>query len=99
MVGLAVAITLVTVSGRPFATCSNDSQTGKNYVNAEVEPYVAVDPMNAMNVIGVWQAGSVVERRSAWPGRGFFLRWGRNLGRDTTALQRLCERAQIRASL
>jgi hypothetical protein len=56
MVGLAAATTLVTVSGpSPYATCPNDGQTGTNYVNAEVEPYVAVNPTNTGNIIGVWQ--------------------------------------------
>ena len=52
----AVVTPLVTVSGpSPYATCSNDSQSGKNFVNAEVEPYVAVNPHTAGNIIGVWQ--------------------------------------------
>jgi hypothetical protein len=56
MVGLALAVTLVTVSGpSPYATCSNDAQTGTNYVNAEVEPHVAVNPASSNNIIGVWQ--------------------------------------------
>ncbi len=50
------AVMLVTVSGpSPYAACSNDSQTGKNFVNAEVEPYVAVNPHLAGNIVGVWQ--------------------------------------------
>src|SRR6266705_366242 len=50
------AASLVLVSGpSPYATCSNDSQSGKNYVNAEVEPWVAENPANSSNIIGVWQ--------------------------------------------
>jgi len=30
-------------------------QTGTNYPNAEVEPWVAVNPSNLRNIIGVWQ--------------------------------------------
>jgi Neuraminidase (sialidase) len=55
-VGLAAASSLVLVSGpSPYATCSNDGQTGKNFVNAEVEPWVAENPANSSNLIGVWQ--------------------------------------------
>ncbi len=51
-----VVTPLVTVSSTdPYATCSNDSQSGKNFVNAEVEPYVAVNPASTSNIIGVWQ--------------------------------------------
>ncbi len=48
--------TLVTVSGpSPYAGCSNAGQPGTNYVNAEVEPYVAANPHLAGNIVGVWQ--------------------------------------------
>jgi hypothetical protein len=40
----------------PFATCAIEALPGElNYVNAEVEPWVAVNPRNPANVIGVWQ--------------------------------------------
>src|SRR2546422_795984 len=46
---------LVKVSGpSPYATCTIGGP-GTNYVNAEVEPYVAVNPTNAANIVGVWQ--------------------------------------------
>jgi hypothetical protein len=59
-VGLVHASSLVTVSGpSPYANCSNAGQTGTNYVNAEVEPFVAVNPATIgtahVNVVGVWQ--------------------------------------------
>jgi len=55
VVGVAAAATVVTVSGpSPFASCTIGGP-GTNYVNAEVEPWVAVNPTNAQNVIGVWQ--------------------------------------------
>ena len=58
--GLVRAASLVLVSGpSPYATCSNAGQSGTNSVNAEVEPYVAVNPStvrtSSVNVIGVWQ--------------------------------------------
>src|SRR2546425_5356174 len=56
--GLVYASTvspLVLVSGpSPYATCTIGGP-GTNYVNAEVEPYVAVNPTNHSNIIGVWQ--------------------------------------------
>src|SRR5258708_39280385 len=47
---------LTLVSGpSPFASCMVGSGPGAiNFTNAEVEPYVAVNPTNSKNVIGVW---------------------------------------------
>jgi hypothetical protein len=58
--GPVLAATLVTVSGQsPYAGCSDDSQPGTIYVNAEVEPSVSVHPTTvgtgSVNVVGVWQ--------------------------------------------
>lgn len=40
----------------PFANgCAGTAPSGTVYVNAEVEPFVAVNPRNAANLIGVWQ--------------------------------------------
>jgi Neuraminidase (sialidase) len=40
----------------PFiAGCNGAPQTGTNYPNAEVEPWIAVNPRNSNNLIGVWQ--------------------------------------------
>ncbi len=40
----------------PFAAgCEGAAVNGTLYVNAEVEPYVAVNPANGANLIGVWQ--------------------------------------------
>jgi hypothetical protein len=42
--------------GSPFlANCEGVTQTGISYVNAEVEPSVAVNPVNQDNLIGAWQ--------------------------------------------
>src|SRR2546422_9824218 len=48
---------LVIVSGpSPYAACAQPLFPGEtNYVNAEVEPWVAVNPASAGNVVGVWQ--------------------------------------------
>ena len=53
-----VAGDLVKVSGAsPFAAkCGLAGQTGKNYPNSEVEPYVAVNPHNEQNIVAVWQS-------------------------------------------
>jgi hypothetical protein len=46
---------LTLVSGpSPFASCTIDGP-GTNYVNAEVEPRVAVNPTNPSNIVGVFQ--------------------------------------------
>jgi len=48
---------LVLVSGpSPYASCTiGGTSSSINYVNAEVEPYVAVNPTDHTNLIGVWQ--------------------------------------------
>jgi hypothetical protein len=35
--------------------CNGAPQAGKLYPNAEVEPFVAVNPRNPLNLVGVWQ--------------------------------------------
>src|SRR5918997_2716497 len=53
-----VAGSLVRVSGTsPFAgsNCGLAGQTGKNFLNSEVEPFVDVNPANGDNIIGAWQ--------------------------------------------
>src|SRR5947209_8012504 len=55
-VSAAGASAPTTVSGpSPYASCSDANQPGTNYANAEVEPQVAVNPANTMNIIGAWQ--------------------------------------------
>ncbi|MDQ4504564.1 sialidase family protein [Sinomonas sp. ASV322] len=40
----------------PYASCTVGGAPGAvNYPNAEVEPWVAVNPKNPLNVVGVWQ--------------------------------------------
>lgn len=61
LVGPAVAVgPLTVVSGpSPYASCQNAGEPGTVYVNAEVEPSVAVNPATSgsstLNIIGVWQ--------------------------------------------
>src|ERR1700694_3403353 len=56
------------VSGpSPFANCAVQPLPGEpNYLNAEVEPWLAINPRNASNLIGVWQQ----DRWSAGGARG-----------------------------
>jgi hypothetical protein len=55
--GATTVTPLVLVSGpSPYASCSIGAGPGSvNYTNAEVEPYVAVNPAVTSNLIGVWQ--------------------------------------------
>lgn len=40
----------------PFAAgCEGEVQAGTNYVNAEVEPYLAIHPADPQRMVGVWQ--------------------------------------------
>lgn len=40
----------------PFpANCDGVASTGTVFVNAEVEPYLAVNPLDSNNLVGVWQ--------------------------------------------
>lgn len=50
----AWAAPVLVSSSNPFATCVIGGP-GTNYLNAEVEPWVAVNPANPSNIIGVWQ--------------------------------------------
>lgn len=52
-----VVFKLTAVSGlSPFTPgCEGAPQTGTVYPNAEVEPWVAVDPTNPKHIVGVWQ--------------------------------------------
>jgi BNR repeat-like domain/BNR/Asp-box repeat len=52
----AFAATVVTASGpSPFAACSQPAVGGTNFLNTEVEPYLAVNPSSTANLIAVYQ--------------------------------------------
>ena len=59
ILGLSTSVlagSLVTVSGpSPYAGCSNAGQSGTNFVNAEEEPQVSVNPANPANIVGAFQ--------------------------------------------
>jgi hypothetical protein len=55
-VGVARASTLITVSSTdPYAGCSIAGQPGINFPDAEVEPWISVNPKNPNNIVGAWQ--------------------------------------------
>jgi hypothetical protein len=54
IVSAAVAPLTLVSSPSPFAACTT-SGTDTNYVNDEVEPFIAVDPTDANHMIGVYQ--------------------------------------------
>src|SRR5947208_13135987 len=47
-------ITLVSGTS-PYASCSVGAGSGTVYVNAEVEPQVAINPSNPSNIVAAWQ--------------------------------------------
>jgi hypothetical protein len=52
----AVGPTVQVSGASPFdANCGLAGQTGTNYPNSEVEPYVEVNPNDRANLIGAWQ--------------------------------------------
>ena len=56
MTAYAVVGNTVTVTGTsPFSLGCEQTTTAGAYPGAEVEPFVATDPTNARNLIGVWQ--------------------------------------------
>ena len=81
---------LITVSGpSPYAPgCDAAPVTGVAFTNAEVEPQLAVNPQNPLNLIGVWQQ----DRWSNGGGRalrtGFSLDGGRTWGYSQAAFSR-----------
>lgn len=56
-VGVALALGgPVTISGpSPFASCAAPAAGGTSFLDSEVEPFVAVDPVKAGRAIAVWQ--------------------------------------------
>jgi len=56
----------------PFAPgCNGVPQTGTLYPNAEVEPFVAVNPHRPMNLVGVWQQDRWSDGGSQGLGTGY----------------------------
>jgi hypothetical protein len=53
--GLTVTPLVQVSSTSPFDAAFDAGQSGTVYPDSEVEPQVAVDPLNAQHVVGVWQ--------------------------------------------
>ena len=56
--GTAIAGPLTSRASGPspfLPDCNGVNQTGTLYPNAEVEPFVSVNPRNPLNLVGVWQ--------------------------------------------
>ena len=51
--------------------CNGVPQTGTLYPNAEVEPFVAANPRNPLNLVGVWQQDRWTDCASQGLGTGF----------------------------
>ncbi len=51
----AIAPPVLVSFGSPFASCNIGGEPGTNYLNAEVEPWIDVNPLNSNNLVGGWQ--------------------------------------------
>jgi len=51
----SVPLVRVSQGSTLMAGCNGAPQTGSLYLDAEVEPYVAINPSNPTNLIGAWQ--------------------------------------------
>jgi hypothetical protein len=84
--GMAYAspVTPVTVSSTdPYANCSIAGQPGTNYPDAEVEPWVSVNPTQTNNIIGVWQQDRWSNGGSRGLVAGFSLNGGQSWSEST----------------
>jgi hypothetical protein len=52
---LVTAPITVSPANSPLAGCDVSGQSGTTYPNTEVEPWIAVNPKNNLNVVGTWQ--------------------------------------------
>jgi hypothetical protein len=90
----AAASALVTVSGpSPYTGCSTAGQPGTNYLNAEVEPQVAVNPHLAGNVIGAWQQDRWSNGGARGLVAGFSFDGGKTWGETTLPLSACAQNA------
>jgi BNR repeat-like domain len=76
--------TLVTVSSTdPYSSCSIAGQPGTNYPNAEVEPWVSVNPKNHNNIVGAWQQDRWSNGGARGLVAGFSVNGGKNWNEST----------------
>ena len=85
------------VSGpTPFApNCNGAAQTGTLYSNAEVEPYVAINPASPANLIGVWQQDRWSNGSSQGLGLAVSFDGGQNWALRATPLFSRCSGAAV----
>ena len=78
-------VPLAQVSGAsPFAPgCGRESVCGTLYLGSEVEPYVSINPLDATNLVGVWQQ----DRWSNGGAQGLLSAFSTDGGRTWTARQ------------
>jgi len=66
------SLTFLASGPSPFAPdCNGVPQTGTLYPNAEVEPFVAANPRDPLNLVGVWQQDRWSDGASQGLGTGF----------------------------
>jgi hypothetical protein len=87
---VAVAFATTSTASRfpsPFASCTHGQSVGPPpgtvFVNAEVEPWVDVNPTNGQNVIGVWQADRWTDGGSHGDDTGYSMDGGATWGHVT----------------
>ena len=47
--------TTVLTGPSPYASCDVSGEEGTNYLNAEIEPWIAANPSNSNSMIAAWQ--------------------------------------------
>jgi len=73
----------------PFAPrCDGVPPTGTLFTNAEVEPYIAVNPRNPNNLVGVWQQDRWSDGAAAGLRTGFSFDGGRTWGLTAATFSR-----------
>ena len=76
-------------STSPFAPgCDGVPPTGTLFTNAEVEPYIAVNPRNPNNLVGVWQQDRWSDGAAAGLRTGFSFDGGRTWGLTAATFSR-----------
>jgi len=87
---LAGGVVQVSGATSPYASCTPaPTQPGRNFLNAEVEPQVAVNPANSRNIVGQWHQ----DRWSNGGARGIggaFSKTGGNSWTDVTVPYSSC---------
>ena len=90
----ASTLKLVTVSSTdPYASCSIPGNPGINYPDAEVEPWVSVNPANPNNIIGVWQQDRWNNGGAQGLVAGFSTNGGKSWGESTLPFSECAPRA------